>query len=59
MDNLPEEPAKVIPVIQVDQEQNPCYLDLAATASARQALWQEFLLGDDPLEDDIRKAEHF
>ena len=41
------------------RELNPCYLDLADQASDRRKTWQELLLSADPLEQDVRRAEHF
>ena len=36
---------------------NPSYLDLAATPKRRQALWQAFLLGEDPKEEEVRRGD--
>ena len=37
--------------------ENPSYGELAPDAAGRQRRWREFLLGDDPLEEAVRRGD--
>lgn len=37
--------------------ENPCFVGLAGSAEHRQEVWREFLLGEDPKEEEARRVE--
>jgi putative transposase len=37
--------------------ENPCYVELASEAERRQQLWREFLQGEDPREEAVRRGD--